>query len=317
MIRAARGLLLSTAAHVVALGAGVWIAREVGEPALLVDLTLTERATEPSGAGRAPRPSARPGAESAPIASGARGGSSARQRPSAQGLPSAPPVPNAPPVSSAPAPPAASVASPAPPPPAAVAPAPIKTSPAALDRPATAEPAPAVEPPAAAPSAPVAAGSDARTAESAGGGESSSESASHSAPGGPRSRGGTDATSGARASSGTAGAGGDAASALAVPSDGGVGAYGAYLALLRGRLHELLEYPPAARRRGLTGTVHLEIALEPSGRVSDVMLVRSSAHDLLDRAALEAARSLRRVPFPPDVRPRALRVRLPVVFELR
>jgi TonB family protein len=45
--------------------------------------------------------------------------------------------------------------------------------------------------------------------------------------------------------------------------------------------------------------------------------VRSSSHALLDDAALDAARGLPRVPFPPDVRPRALRVRLPVVFELR
>jgi protein TonB len=115
----------------------------------------------------------------------------------------------------------------------------------------------------------------------------------------------------------SANAGGDGPLALAIPGDGGAGAYGAYLTALRRRLHELLEYPPVARRRGLTGTVHLEIALEPTGRVSEVVVVRSSDHDVLDDAALQAARSLRRVPFPSDVRPRALRVRLPVVFELR
>jgi protein TonB len=82
-------------------------------------------------------------------------------------------------------------------------------------------------------------------------------------------------------------------------------------------LQEALEYPPAARRRGLSGTVDLEIALESTGRVSEVVLVRSSSHTMLDEAALQAARNLSRVPFPPDVRPRALRVRLPVVFELR
>ncbi len=46
-------------------------------------------------------------------------------------------------------------------------------------------------------------------------------------------------------------------------------------------------------------------------------LARSSSHDVLDEAAVDAVRSLRRVPFPADVRPRPLRVRLPVVFELR
>src|SRR5437879_5730041 len=120
------------------------------------------------------------------------------------------------------------------------------------------------------------------------------------------------AASGARG-----GAGGAGTLALAIPGDGGAGAYGPYLAALRRRLQEALEYPAAARRRGLSGTVHLEIALEATGRVSEVMLVRSSSHALLDDAALDAARGLRRVPFPPEVRPRALRVRLPVVFELR
>src|SRR3989442_1577776 len=76
--------------------------------------------------------------------------------------------------------------------------------------------------------------------------------------------------------------------------------------------------PPAgAGGGGRGGTVPLEIALEARGRVSGVMLVRSPSHALLDDGALDAARGLRRVPFPPDVRPRALRVRLPVVFELR
>jgi len=46
-------------------------------------------------------------------------------------------------------------------------------------------------------------------------------------------------------------------------------------------------------------------------------VIASSSHEVLDRAALDAARAVLRVPFPGDVRPRALRVRLPVVFELR
>src|SRR5439155_792852 len=84
-------------------------------------------------------------------------------------------------------------------------------------------------------------------------------------------------------------------------ADASAGAYGPYLAALRRRLQEAFEYPAAARRRGLSGTVHLEIALEATGRVSEVMLVRSSSHALLDDAALDAARGLRRVPFPPEV----------------
>ena len=104
-----------------------------------------------------------------------------------------------------------------------------------------------------------------------------------------------------------------------MPGDGGrAGAeYGAYLALVRQRIQELLRYPVAARRRGLTGSVHVEVTVEPSGRIAAVSLVTSSTHRLLDDAALEAVRALPPVPFPPDLTPRSLRVRLPIVFELR
>lgn len=103
--------------------------------------------------------------------------------------------------------------------------------------------------------------------------------------------------------------------ALAVPGDGG-GEYAGYLALLRRRVQEAVRYPEAARRRNVTGTAHVEIALEPSGRITAVVVVESSSHPALDHAAVEGVRALRRIPFPPDVRPRPLRVRLPVVFEL-
>jgi protein TonB len=149
-----------------------------------------------------------------------------------------------------------------------------------------------------------------------------SETPIASEPRGDGTTGGAGATGGGAAAAPAAsetrgGADGGGTLALAIPGDGGAGAYGPYLAALRRRLQEALEYPAAARRRGLSGTVHLEIALEATGRVSDVLLVRSSSHAVLDAAALAAARNLRGVPFPPDVRPRALRVRLPVVFELR
>ena len=108
-----------------------------------------------------------------------------------------------------------------------------------------------------------------------------------------------------------------AATALAVPGSGGAaGDYEGYYARLRARLKEVLRYPPVARRRGLEGTVHLDIDVEPSGAIGAVTVVSSSSHDVLDRAAVDAVRSMSRVPFPSDVRPRPLKVRLPVVFAL-
>jgi protein TonB len=116
-------------------------------------------------------------------------------------------------------------------------------------------------------------------------------------------------------------AGGDGVgqTALAVPGDGGrAGAeYGAYLALVRRRIQESLRYPAAARRRGLTGSVHVEMTVAPNGTIAAVSVVGSSSHPLLDDAAVEAVRRLPPMPFPSGVTPRSLRVRLPVVFELR
>ncbi|PYO44764.1 MAG: hypothetical protein DMD84_29935, partial [Candidatus Rokuibacteriota bacterium] len=166
------------------------------------------------------------------------------------------------------------------------------------DAPAAVSPAPVVTAPAApGPANSVVASETPIASEPPGGG----------AAGGEGAMGGDGAAAVSAASEGRGGADGGGTLALAIPGEGGAGVYGPYLAALRRRLQAALEYPAAARRRGLSGTVHLEIALEATGHV----------HAVLDTAALDAARNLRRVPFPPDVRPRALRVRLPVVFELR
>jgi protein TonB len=132
----------------------------------------------------------------------------------------------------------------------------------------------------------------------------------------PGGGGGTTVGPAANGGSAATGAGAGETFALGISGDDG-DVYAGYIALLRRRVQEGLSYPSAARRRGMTGTVHLDISVESTGRIADVLVVRSSSHDLLDAAALDAVRALRRVPFPPGVRPRAVRVRLPVVFELR
>jgi len=193
-------------------------------------------------------------------------------------------------------------------PPAPVAPSPPAAVLPVADAPPAVSPTPVVAAPAApGPADSVVASETPIASEPHGGGAVSGEGAT----------GGGAAAVLSAASQARGGEDGGGTLALAVPGEGGAGVYGPYLAALRRRLQEALEYPAAARRRGLSGTVHLEIALEATGHVSDVLLVRSSSHAVLDTAALDAARNLRRVPFPPDVRPRALRVRLPVVFELR
>jgi len=106
--------------------------------------------------------------------------------------------------------------------------------------------------------------------------------------------------------------------ARTVPGDGGAALadYERYYALLRSRLHAALKYPGTARRRGLSGTVEIEVHVAPSGEIQRALVVASSTHRVLDDAALDAAHGLR-VPFPPGLPPATLRMRLPVVFDLR
>ncbi len=117
-----------------------------------------------------------------------------------------------------------------------------------------------------------------------------------------------------------AGAGGGSRLALAGPGAGRSevpAEFGPYLASFRRRIQELVVYPLSARRRGLAGKVEVEVVLEPTGRVRDAAVVASSSHSMLDDAALDAVRSLPPVPLPENLPRRPLRVRLPIVFDLR
>jgi len=90
--------------------------------------------------------------------------------------------------------------------------------------------------------------------------------------------------------------------------------YDAFVRALRQRIQERLEYPRLAVRRGLEGTVEIELHLGPDGRVAEV---RAEGAELLREAAIRAVRDATPFPFPPDLVPRPLLIRLPVRFELR
>jgi protein TonB len=118
---------------------------------------------------------------------------------------------------------------------------------------------------------------------------------------------------------GLAGSGG-ALLALAAPGEGPSGVpaeYGPYLARFRQRIQEALVYPLAARRQGLSGSVELEVLVEPNGQIRSVRLLSSSSHAVLDEAALDAVRALAPLPLPEHLPRRPLKIRLPVVFHLR
>jgi TonB family protein len=318
-----RWLPLSLALHAGALAATLLLAREPALSPLFVDLTLQTPVSESSPPGGLRDGDGRPAAPRQEVRRpGPRAG---------RGAP-APPAPSAARPAEAPsvAPPPSATASAAIPP---VAPEPVATPPTASPSHVAPPPTPAtpadVPPP---PSPSVAAGPPAESSPAAGyvAGEwpgaaawAASAAGGDGGPGTASARGDGAAAAGAGGSTsarsggdGRATGAGDGVLALAIPGDGG-GVYGTYLAQLRRRVQESVTYPEPARRRSLVGTVHLEIALDATGRVAEVTLVSSSSHGLLDRAAMDGVRALRRVPFPSDVQPRPLRVRLPVVFELR
>ncbi len=120
---------------------------------------------------------------------------------------------------------------------------------------------------------------------------------------------------------GSAAGGGAGPPVALAPAREGGGAvppeYGPYLRRFRERLQQSLRYPLAARRQHVTGTVELEVLLEPTGKVRAVEVVSSSSSAVLDEAAVDAVRNLPPIPLPEHLPRRPLRIRLPLLFDLR
>jgi len=76
------------------------------------------------------------------------------------------------------------------------------------------------------------------------------------------------------------------------------------------------DYPEDVRRRGWTGTVHLELDLDETGHVTAARVVRSSGHQVLDQAALKAARTWEFSPATMEGRPVPVTVPVPVKFAI-
>lgn len=81
---------------------------------------------------------------------------------------------------------------------------------------------------------------------------------------------------------------------------------------VQSKLAEHLYYPPEAVARGLEGEVRLLLMLDPHGRVVEARVASGSGHSLLDRAAVDAAYAMRRIPAAG-----VSELILPVVFKLQ
>ncbi len=89
------------------------------------------------------------------------------------------------------------------------------------------------------------------------------------------------------------------------------------MATPRYRDNPLPFYPRIARKRGIQGTVILDVFVEADGRVGDLRIAESSNHRMLDRAAQKTVRQWRFEPGREGERSVAMWVRVPVDFRLQ
>jgi protein TonB len=76
-------------------------------------------------------------------------------------------------------------------------------------------------------------------------------------------------------------------------------------------------YPRRAMDEGWQGTVLVKLHVGASGRVQELLIDRSSGHEILDREAVEMVRKgAPLAALPPELRGRAVIVLVPVVFRL-
>ena len=87
-----------------------------------------------------------------------------------------------------------------------------------------------------------------------------------------------------------------------------------FLGEVREAVLSTLEYPREARRMRRQGTVAVQFAIGPDGRVSGISVHEGSGHDMLDREACAAVARAASLWGSPG---RTVRIRMPVVFTLK
>lgn len=76
-------------------------------------------------------------------------------------------------------------------------------------------------------------------------------------------------------------------------------------------------YPRSARRAGLEGAAFVDVHIDAEGTILEVELAQSSGHTQLDRAALESARAVGKLPAPPaELKWATKTLRIPFRFSL-
>lgn len=91
-----------------------------------------------------------------------------------------------------------------------------------------------------------------------------------------------------------------------------------YFDMLRLKIESHKEYPESARSRQIQGRVVVGFTIGSDGKLSSVNVVKSSRHDSLDRAALQAVRQSAPFAPPPEslFSSGALQMKITILFEL-
>ena len=82
------------------------------------------------------------------------------------------------------------------------------------------------------------------------------------------------------------------------------------------RIKELTRYPSSARLNGSEGKVVLRVVLRADGHLVDVVVHRSSGHEVLDRAAMETVRLACPIHMKQALSAAEVAVYVPIVYSL-
>ena len=91
-----------------------------------------------------------------------------------------------------------------------------------------------------------------------------------------------------------------------------------YQQLIKEKIEENKRYPLFARNRGIEGLVWLKFIILRNGHVRDIKVVKSSPHQVLDRAAVESIKKANPFPpFPEGLKESSLIINICLRFELK
>ena len=81
--------------------------------------------------------------------------------------------------------------------------------------------------------------------------------------------------------------------------------------LIGNAIERVKTYPVMARRRGIEGTVHVSFSINPNGRPHDIMVMKSSGFNILDKATVKVVKKAAPYPLIES------RVEVPVAYRLK